>query len=81
MLRPSEGERAKIALQHLKDTGRRFTYDKYGLKDTPWGLVFRWKPEGMEDGMAFQGGEVDGSWFTNVLSIFALLMVHNLQDN
>ena len=39
MLSPSEGERAKIALQHLKDTGRRFTYDKYGFKDTPCGMA------------------------------------------
>ena len=23
-------ERTRMALQHLKDTGRRFTYDKYG---------------------------------------------------
>jgi len=30
MLSPSEGERAKIAFQHLKETDRRFTYDKYG---------------------------------------------------
>ena len=23
-------ERTRMALQHLKDTGKRFTYDKYG---------------------------------------------------
>ena len=35
---------------------------------------FRLKPEGMEDGMTFQGEEVEGSWFINMLPIFALLM-------
>ena len=32
------------------------------------------RPEGMEDGMTFQGEEVEPAWFTNGLLIFALIM-------
>ena len=35
---------------------------------------FRLRPEGMEDGMTFQGEEVESSWFTNGLLTFALIM-------
>ena len=35
---------------------------------------FRLRSEGMEDGMTFQGEEVESSWFTNGLLIFALIM-------
>lgn len=35
---------------------------------------FRLRPEGMEDGMTFQGEEVEPAWFTNGLLIFALIM-------
>ena len=35
---------------------------------------FRLRPEGMEDGMTFQGEEVEPAWFTNGLLTFALIM-------
>ena len=35
---------------------------------------FRLRSEGMEDGMTFQGEEVESSWFTNGLLTFALIM-------
>ena len=35
---------------------------------------FRLRPEGMEDGMTFQGEEVESAWFTNGLLTFALIM-------
>ena len=35
---------------------------------------FRLRSEGMEDGMTFQGEEVESAWFTNGLLTFALIM-------
>ena len=35
---------------------------------------FRLRPEGMEDGMTFQGEEVESAEFTNGLLTFALIM-------